>query len=177
MGLLIRTKGEPVVAAAPLRDIVHSLDPMIPVFYVRTMDQVVGTSVANRRFSTALLAGFAALALLLAGVGTYGVIAYGVTQRSFEIGVRVALGAGERSVLTLVVGEGVRLCTIGIALGLVVSVVVGRGLRALLVGVSPIDAPALLVASLALFGVAMLACVLPARRALAVDPISVMRAG
>lgn len=141
------------------------------------MDQIVGTSVASRRFSTALLAGFGGLALLLAGIGTYGVIAYGVTQRSFEIGVRIALGAGERSVLTLVLGEGMRLCAIGVGLGLLVSVVVGRGLRALLVGISPVDAPALILASSALFGVALLASLVPARRALAVDPISVLRGG
>jgi putative ABC transport system permease protein len=177
MAVLIRTTGDPATAAGPLRDIVHSLDRMIPVFYVRPMDQLVGISIANRRFSTLLLAGFGALALVLAGIGTYGVIAYGVTQRSFEIGVRIALGAGERSVLALVLSEGLRMCIIGIVLGLFVSAIVGRGLRALLVGVSPLDVPALMVASVALLVVAVLACLVPARRALAVDPISVMRGG
>jgi putative ABC transport system permease protein len=177
MAVLIRTAGDPATAAAPLREIVHSLDRMIPVFYVRPMDQLIGTSIANRRFSTALLAGFGALALLLAGIGTYGVIAYGVTQRSFEIGVRIALGAGERSVLALVLSEGLRMCALGIVIGVLASAIVGRGLRALLVGVSPIDVPALIVASVALVVVAMLACLIPARRALAVDPISVMRGG
>jgi predicted permease len=177
MSLLIRTSGDPATAAAPLRQIVRSLDRMIPVFYVRPMDQVVGISIANRRFSTALLAGFGALALLLAGIGTYGVIAYGVTQRSFEIGVRIALGAGDRSVLALVLSEGLRMCALGIGLGILASAIVGRGLRALLVGVSPVDVPALMVASAALVVVAMLACWIPARRAMAVDPISVIRGG
>jgi putative ABC transport system permease protein len=176
MGLILRTNGDPSLLATPLRQVVQGLDPMVPVSEVRTMDQITGTSVANRRFSTALLAGFAALALLLAGIGTYGVIAYGVTQRSFEIGVRIALGAGERSVLALVLSEAMRLCAIGIVLGLVGSAVVGRGLRALLVGVSPVDLPALLIASAALMVVALLACLVPARRALAIDPIAVMRA-
>jgi putative ABC transport system permease protein len=177
LSLVVRTTGNPASVAGPIRSIVHALDRDIPVSDVRTMDQIVGVSVANRRFSTMLLAGFALLALLLAGIGTYGVISYGVTQRSVEIGVRIALGAGDRSVLTLVMREGMRMCAIGIALGLIGSAAIGRGLRALLVGVSPLDARALLAASLALVIVALLACVIPARRALTVDPISVMRAG
>jgi putative ABC transport system permease protein len=139
------------------------------------MEQIVGISIANRRFSTALLAGFAALALLLAGIGTYGVISYGVSQRRFEIGVRMALGAGERSVLTLVMSEGLRMSVVGLGLGLVASVALGRGLRALLVGVSPIDAPTLFVASCALLTVALLACLIPARRATTVSPVTVIR--
>jgi ABC-type antimicrobial peptide transport system permease subunit len=122
-----------------------------------------------------LLAGFATLALVLAGIGTYGVISYGVTQRSFEIGVRMALGAGERSVLVLVMSEGLRMSVIGLGVGLVASIGLGRGIRALLVGVPIVDAPTLLVASAALLAVALVACIIPARRAMTVSPVAVMR--
>jgi ABC-type antimicrobial peptide transport system permease subunit len=158
-----------------MRDAVHALDRTAPVSEIRTMEQIVGISVANRRFTTALLAGFAVLALLLAGIGTYGVISYGVSQRSFEIGVRMALGAGERSVLALVMSEGLRMSAVGLGLGLVASIALGRGLGALLVGVSPIDVPTLFVASCALLTVSLLACLIPARRATTVSPITVIR--
>jgi len=175
LSIVLRTRGDPTLLAASLRDAVHALDRTIPVSNIRTMEEIVGTSVANRRFSTMLLAGFAALALLLAGIGTYGVISYGVTQRSFEIGVRMALGAGERSVLALVMSEGLRMSVIGLGLGLVASVALGRGIRALLVGVPVVDAPTLLVASGMLLAVALIACVIPARRATTVSPIAVIR--
>ena len=177
LSLVMRAGGDPATLARSVRAIVHTLDPSVPVSYVRTMEQIVGISVANRRFSTLLLASFAGLALLLAGIGTYGVISYGVTQRRFEIGVRLALGAGDRSVLTLVMSEALRMCAIGIVLGLVGAAAIGRGLRALLVGISPLDATALVGASAALFVVAMLACLLPARRALRVNPVAVLRGG
>lgn len=175
MSLVVRTAADPAALATPMRDAVHALDRTAPVSEIRTMEQIVGISVANRRFSTALLAGFAVLALLLAGIGTYGVISYGVSQRSFEIGVRMALGAGERSVLALVMSEGLRMSAVGLGLGLVASIALGRGLGALLVGVSPIDVPTLFVASCALLTVSLLACLIPARRATTVSPITVIR--
>jgi putative ABC transport system permease protein len=175
MSLVIRTTGDPAAVTSALRNAVRALDRTVPVANVRTLEEIVGISIADRRFSTALLAGFALLALLLAGIGTYGVISYGVSQRSFEIGVRIALGAGERSVLALVMSEGLRMSVAGLALGLIASVALGRGLRSLLVGVSMIDAPTLLVASVALVLVALLACLVPARRATMMSPIVVMR--
>jgi predicted permease len=175
MSLVIRTTGDPATLSPALRNAVRALDRTVPVANVRTLDEIVGISIADRRFSTGLLAGFALLALVLAGIGTYGVISYGVSQRSFEIGVRIALGAGERSVLALVMSEGLRMSITGLVLGLVASVFLGRGLRSLLVGVSTIDLPTLLVASAALLVVALLACLVPARRATCVSPIIVMR--
>jgi ABC-type antimicrobial peptide transport system permease subunit len=112
---------------------------------------------------------------VLAGIGTYGVISYGVTQRSFEIGVRIALGAGERSVLALVLSEGLRISLIGLGAGLVASIALGFALRALLVDVSVFDAPTLVGASLLLLGVALLASFIPARRATTLSPTMVMR--
>ena len=175
MSLVIRTSGDAAAIAPAMRSAVRRLDPTVPVAHERTMEQIVGISIADRRFSTSLLAAFALLALLLAGIGTYGVISYGVTQRHFEIGVRIALGAGNRSVLALVLSEGLRMSLIGLAAGLVASVLVGRAIRAMLVEVAPIDLPTLAAASLALLTVALLAAFIPARRATTVSPIAVMR--
>ena len=175
MSLVIRTTGDPAALAPTMRNLVRELDRTVPVAHERTMEQIVGISVANRRFSTALLASFALLAVILAGIGTYGVISYGVTQRRLEIGVRIALGAGNRAVLALVMAEGLRMSLIGLGIGLVASVALGRAIRALLVDISPIDLPTLLIASLALLAVSLFAAFVPARRATAVSPITVMR--
>jgi putative ABC transport system permease protein len=177
MTVLVRASVDPATLGPAVRDIVRALDKTAPVSEIRTLEQVVGTSVSNRRFNTALLAGFAALALLLAGIGTYGVISYGVTQRSFEIGVRMALGAADRSVVALVMSEGIRLAVVGLITGLALSVVVARTIRAMLVGVAAVDVPSLLITTLLLIVVAATATLLPARRALRVSPLDVMRAG
>jgi putative ABC transport system permease protein len=175
MAILIRADGDPMKMAQPLRDVVRALDRTVPVAEVRTLEAVVGTSVSTRRFNTALLAGFALLALALAGIGTYGVISYGVSQRSHEIGVRMALGAESRSVLLLVMSEGVQLCAIGLAAGLIASVGVGRAIRALLVDVTSIDGPTLAMTAIALAVVATIASAVPARRALGVNPSDTLR--
>ena len=175
MSLVIRTLGDATTIAPAVRNAVRRLDPTVPLAHERTMEEIVGISVADRRFSTALLAGFALLALLLAGIGTYGVISYGVTQRHFEIGVRIALGAGDRSVLALILSEGLRMSLIGLGIGLVASVALGRALRGMLVDVSPLDLPTLVASSAALLAVALLAAIVPARRATTVSPIAVMR--
>lgn len=175
MSLVIRTVGDAATIAPAVRNAVRRLDPTVPLAHERTMEEIVGISVADRRFSTALLAGFALLALLLAGIGTYGVISYGVTQRHFEIGVRIALGAGDRSVLALILSEGLRMSLIGLGIGLVASVALGRALRGMLVDVSPLDLPTLVASSAALLTVALLAAIVPARRATTVSPIAVMR--
>ena len=175
MALLVRTSGDPALLAAAVRREIHALDPTVPVAEVRTLEQVAGTSVSSRRFNTSLLAGFAALALLLAGIGTYGVISYGVTQRTFEIGVRIALGADTRSVLGLIMAEGMLLAGTGLLLGLGASIAVARFIRAMLVGVPALDPPSMIATAAALIAVAVVASGLPARRALRVNPINALR--
>ncbi|HKV51531.1 MAG TPA: ABC transporter permease [Gemmatimonadaceae bacterium] len=176
MNLVIRVDRDPAAFAAPLRSIVHALDQSAPVSSVRTLDDVVGTSVSNRRFTTALLAGFAVLALALAGIGTYGVVSYGVEQRGFEIGVRKALGAADRAVLVLIMSEATRVSLIGIALGLVAMAGVGRAIRSLLVDVPAVDPVSLALTALLLAVVASAAAMVPARRALRVSAAEALKA-
>jgi putative ABC transport system permease protein len=168
---------EPLAIVGAVRAALRALDGTAPLSEVRTLEQVVVTSVSSRRFATALLASFAALALLLAGIGTYGVIAYGVSQRAYEIGVRMALGAERGDVWRLVVLEGLRMCGLGLALGLVGAVAVARAIRAMLVGVSAVDVPTLAAVCVALLAVAAVASVLPALRATRVSPTEALRTG
>ena len=175
MYLVVRSSGDPTQYADALRKLVTSLDRNAPVSQVRTLEDVAATSIALRRFNTTLLASFAALALVLAGIGTYGVISYGVSQRRFEIGVRIALGAENGSVLSLVMSEGMRLAMLGLAIGLAASLIIGRVIRGMLVGVSTVDAPSLVGTALALVVVAALASLIPALRALRVNPLEALR--
>jgi putative ABC transport system permease protein len=175
MALVVRTTGDAPAMAGSVREAVHSLDKTVPVSEVRTLEDVVGTSISTRKFNTLLLAGFAVLALVLSGIGTYGVISYGVSQRSFEIGVRVALGAGQRSVVALVISEGLRLAAVGLGVGMVVSIVVARAIRAMLVDVSALDLPSLALTATLLVIVALAATLAPAIRALRVSPLDVIR--
>jgi putative ABC transport system permease protein len=175
MNLVVRTSGEPTAVAAAVRSAVRAVEPSAPVSRVRTMEDVVAGSMASRRFSTLLLTSFAALALVLAAIGIYGVISYSVTERKFEIGLRMALGAGQGRVLRLILGEGLRMAAAGLAVGLAGALMVTRLLRSMLVDVSASD-PATLLAVAALFAVVSLAAsYLPARRATAVEPMRVMR--
>ena len=170
MSLVIRTSGDPVLVGNRVRAIVKELNPAIPVSEVRTLEQVVGTFVANRRFSTALIAAFAALALALAGIGIYGVISYGVSERTYEIGVRIALGAERSSVLALVVQDGVRMALVGAVIGLAGALAMARAIQSLLVGVSTVDVATMVIVRGALAAVVVVASVVPARRALGVSP-------
>ena len=177
MSLVIRTTGEPMLLANQVRAIVRSLDATVPVSSVRTLEQVAGTSVASRRFSTLLIAGFALLALVIAGVGIYGVISYGVSERTFEIGVRMALGAERSSVISLVVSDVAAMALGGVVIGLVGSAVVARAIRSMLYGVPMVDIPTLVLVAAVLGVVALIACIVPARRAMAVSPTEALRAG
>jgi predicted permease len=175
MWLVIRTRGEPSAIAGTVRSIIREIEPAAPIATVQTMDDAVSASVASRRFTTSLIAGFAVIALLLAGLGVYGVITYSVNQRQFEMGIRMALGASRSKVVSLVLGEGLRTAAIGAAIGLALSVAVTRLLRAMFVGVSPGDPLTLVAVTLVLLGVALTAAWLPARRASSVDPVRAIR--
>jgi putative ABC transport system permease protein len=175
VNLVLRTATRPLALVAPVKAAVQALDPAQPVYDIATMDQRLSESMAPQRFNALLLGVFALAALGLAGVGIFGVLAYSVARRTSEIGVRMALGASRAQVTRLVVGEGLRLCGLGVLLGLAGSVPLTRLLGGVLFGVGPSDPVALASASAALVLVAVLACYIPARRALSVDPMTALR--
>jgi putative ABC transport system permease protein len=175
MNLVVKTDRDPTTVAGPIRDVIRQLSAATPVSRVQTMERVVAASVASRRFSTELLAGFAALALVLAGIGIYGVIAYDVSQRTYEIGLRMALGARSGQVAGMMLGRGVRLVALGLVIGVAGSLTVTGVLKSLLVDVSRLD-PLTIVGVVAVLGiVAAAAAYLPARRASRVDPMVALR--
>ncbi|HEY6189282.1 MAG TPA: ABC transporter permease [Pyrinomonadaceae bacterium] len=173
--IVARTEGEPMSLVSGIQKELRSIDAEQALFQIRTLDEVISNSLAQRRFNSLLMVIFAALAGLLAAVGIYGLIAYSVTQRTHEIGVRLALGAQPFDVLKMVLGQGVRLSLVGIALGLVASFALTRLLSSLLYGVSATDPITFLGIPLLLTAVALLASYLPARRATKVDPMIALR--
>jgi predicted lysophospholipase L1 biosynthesis ABC-type transport system permease subunit len=176
MTVVMKTSVPPYSLAEAVRREVRALDPALPVTSVASLEDVVSRSVARPRFYALLLAAFASVALVLASVGLYGVIAYGVMRRTREIGVRVALGAGPADVLALVLSEGVRLLGAGLALGLVLTLATTRLLKSLLFGVSPTDPASLALLVALLSGVALFACAVPSLRAARLDPVEAIRA-
>jgi len=175
MSLVVRTASDPASMVPTIRSQVLSIDKDQPVSDIMTMEQRVAGSVAAKRFVMFLLGAFSILALGLAAVGIYGVMAYLVTQRTKEIGVRMALGAQKRDVLRLVVGKGMVLAVIGAAIGLVASLALTRLMRSLLFEVTPTDWLTFVIVSVVLLTVALLACYIPARRATKVDPLTALR--
>ena len=175
MSLVVRTAADPAGLAAPLRGAVLSVDSDQPVYNVRTMASLLSDASAPRRLSLLLLGAFAATAVLLAGVGIYGVLAYSVTQRTHEIGIRMALGARRGDVLFMIFRQGLRMVLIGAALGVAAAFGLTRLMASLLFGVSPTDPATLAMVSAVLVGVALLACLVPARRASGVDPMIALR--
>jgi len=175
MSLMIRTTGKPEAMAAAVRSEIQTLDKDQPLYSIRTLASVLAESVATPRFRTFLLGVFAAVALILAVVGIYGVISYSVTQRTQEIGIRMALGAQTSDVLKLVVRHGMGLTLAGIAIGLAASFALTRVMAGLLFGVSATDPLTFAVIALMLTGVALAACAVPARRAVRVDPMVALR--
>ena len=173
--LVVRAQGQPAPLAAPVREIVHAIDPDQPVANVRTLDDVLETSVSQPRFRTFLLAFFALIALTLAAIGVYGLLAHGVAQRLNEFGLRMALGASPGTVLALVLRQGLTLSLTGVALGLVASVAVVRALNSVLFEISPWDPAAWIASAGTLLAVSLLASWVPARRALKVDPVVALR--
>jgi putative ABC transport system permease protein len=170
MALVIRTAGDPAAFAATLRREVQALDKDQPIYSVRTMDDVVMNSLGTRRVSMQLFAVFACAALLLAAIGIYGVMAYSVTQRTQEIGLRMALGAQKSDVLALVIRQGMALTVIGVVVGLAGAIALSRVIGNLLYGVTATDPATFVAIPLLLLIVALLACYLPARRAARLDP-------
>ncbi|HEX7047372.1 MAG TPA: ABC transporter permease [Gammaproteobacteria bacterium] len=173
--VVLRTAGNPDALAASLRNAIRSLDPEIPAYDIRTLHARIDESLQGRRTPMTLLAVFACIALVLAGIGLYGVLAFNVTQRTGEIGVRMALGASRNRVLKLVLGQGGRLILAGLGLGLVLAAALAVSLRSLLFGVSVGDPVVYLASVLLLAAVALLACLLPALRATRVEPIAALR--
>ncbi len=175
MYLLLRTKVPPHTLAAAATQAVWASDPEQSTFNLVTMDERIADTVWQRRLAGTLFLVFAALALALAGVGIYGVMAYTVGQRTREIGIRMALGASPRMVLRLIVGQGARLIALGLGIGVVIALLGGQIIKSLLYGVSSVDPLIYVVVLLVLAGVALLACWIPARRATQVDPMMALR--
>jgi predicted permease len=173
--VFLRSAGNPEALGESIRHQVQSIDPNIPVFSVRTMDQIISRSMAERRFALQLLGIFAGVALLLAAIGIYGVMAYSFSQRTHEIGVRIALGAQRMDIFRMAVGEGMQLVAIGLAIGLVGAAALTRSVRNMLFDVSPADPMTFGAISATLATVAFLACYIPARRATRVDPLVALR--
>jgi putative ABC transport system permease protein len=175
MYLTVRASGDPSTMASTIQRTVRALDPSLPVYEVKTMDAWLDATVSSRRFNVVLLLAFGALALTLAAVGTYGVIAYSVSQRTQEIGIRIALGASRQDVLRMVVGGGMRLTVAGVLIGVALSIAAGRFISALLFGVRPTDPLTFSAVAAALLTTAMVAAWIPARRATRVDPMVALR--
>ena len=175
--LLVRVaSGDPLALAAAVKREVQAIDPDQPVSSISTMEKNIGASLAARRLTMSLLGAFAGLALVLASVGIYGVMVLSSTQRTRELGIRLALGASRGDVLRLILGQGVSLIAIGLAAGLLGAFAASRAVSSLLYGVGSLDAAALFGALIMLAAVAFIACYLPARRASLVDPIEALRA-
>jgi predicted permease len=171
----VRTKGDPETVTRSLAAAVNSVDPDIPLAGVKTMEQILSETLSLDRFGLVLYGSFAALALLLAAIGIYGVMAFAVAQRTHEFGIRMALGAAGGQILRLVLRDGVTLALFGLALGLGGAYLLGRAMQANLYGVSALDARAVGAVAFVLLAAALLACYLPARRASRVDPMVALR--
>jgi putative ABC transport system permease protein len=177
LNLVLRTPLAPPLLEAQIRTAVQAVDPGLPVFNIRSMNEVMESSLAPRRFSAELVAIFAVMAVLLASVGIYGLLAYLVGQRSHEIGVRVALGAPRGNILKLIVGQGGLLAGIGICLGLIMAAILSPMIATLLYGIRALDVTVFLAVPLILFAVSLAASYIPARQATNVSPIVALREG
>jgi putative ABC transport system permease protein len=173
--LIVRTSGEPLAVQAALRQMAARIDPQEPLNHVMRMSDVVERETSQNEMHTLLLGGLALLALTMACVGIYGVMAYLVSQRNNEIGIRLALGANPGSILTLVLGQGMKLVLIGVAVGLAAACMLTRLIRTLLFGVNPFDPLTFVAVACLLTTVALAACYFPAHRATQIDPMIALR--
>jgi len=178
VALFIRTSSDdPLAMAGTLRAAVRRVEKNAPIYGVAPLEQQLGAYLTERRFQTSLLTGFSVVALLMAAVGIYGLIQYSVATRTQEIGVRMAIGARTGDIFRMIMGEGLRLTLMGLALGLVGAWWLGRAGSSLLFGVTATDPVTFMTVSLVLMAVALAACYVPARHAVKVDPIVALRQG
>jgi putative ABC transport system permease protein len=175
MYLIVRTAVEPVQLVSSVRNAIKEIDPMLIIEDIETMDAIVSSTLMRPRLNVVLLSCFAALAVILAVVGIYGIVSYSVLQRTREIGVRTALGASQPTILKLILSQALVLASIGLGIGILSSLAVTRFLHTLLYQISPTDPITFVVVSLSLLGVAMLAAFVPARRAARLDPMTALR--
>ncbi len=175
MTIVVRTSGNPSALAHPVAGVIYGLDKNLPVSHLVPLTEYMETAVAPRWFATSLSGAFAGLALLLAVVGIYGTVAYGVARRTHEFGIRMAIGATRTVTLTLVLRQGLKLAFIGIVSGVIAALGLTRFLSSLLYGVTPTDPLAFVGVSLILMCVAVAACYVPAHRAMRIDPIIALR--
>ncbi|HKC63010.1 MAG TPA: ABC transporter permease, partial [Pyrinomonadaceae bacterium] len=175
LALVVRTNGNPLNLATTVEQTIHTIDKDLPLFDVRSMDQLMSEAIGQQRLVLILLLGFALLALLLAAVGIYGVISYLVNQRTHEFGIRIALGAQTSEILRLVIGQGIKLTLGGVVLGLLCAFELTRLMKALLFGVGATDPLTFVAIPVVLTAIALLACYIPARRATKIDPMVALR--
>jgi ABC-type antimicrobial peptide transport system permease subunit len=175
MYLVVRAEKDPLGLAASIRDRIRQVDPDVPASSIRTMEDRLSASLAQPRLQAVVLGTFAGLALLLAGVGIYGVMSYAARQRTREIGIRMAIGASSRAILTLLLGRGLLLVAAGLTAGLLGAAALTRALRTLLFGVSTSDPLVFGGVTAVLAAVAMVAAWVPARRATRLEPVAALR--
>ena len=175
LAIVVRTQSDPAALAGSVRGAIAEIDPGQPIYDMQPLDQLVAKSLGQRRFTLTLMLLFGVIALVLSAVGIYGVMAFAVTQRTQEIGIRMALGARAVDVLRLIIGSGMSLAAIGVLVGLVGAFAITRLMTSLLFGVSPTDIVTFVLVSAGLLLVAFFACYLPARRAMKVDPLIALR--
>jgi putative ABC transport system permease protein len=172
---VVRASSNAAALGKSIQAAVHDIDPNLPLFNVQTMNDAIEGAIGNERLTMVLLIGFAALALLMAAIGVFGVTAYSVSQRTHELGIRMALGANRGSVLALVLRQEMGACLIGVAVGVAGATLLSTLLQSLLFGVAARDTVTLSAAAIVLLAVTMIACVIPARRATQVDPVTALR--
>jgi predicted permease len=173
--IVVRSTGDPLILGQALREALTAADPLVPTGAVRSMDQVLAHSLALRSFMMLLLSIFGGLALVLASVGIYGVVSFAVSQRTREIGVRMALGARPADVLRMILMEGLKLVAVGVVLGVAAALMLTRLLEGMVYGVSMRDPLIFVLVNLLMVAVSLAACYVPARRAMRVDPITALR--